>query len=202
MKETKMMSHETYPDTHHDVYSKTIFGFWVYLVTDFMLFATFFAVHAVLFADMQSTISSKAPFHLSLAFMQSILMLSASFASGLAGVNAHRSRKNATIFWFAVTFLLGLIFMSIEGMEFSRLLEQGKSWQTNAFFSSYFNLVGMHGLHMIIALMWIIVLLIPVIRFGLNAVSVKRLTCLRMFWQFLNIVWIFIFSFVYLTGGR
>ncbi len=202
MRDLKVTPHESYPDTHHDVYSKTIFGFWVYLVTDFMLFATFFAVHAVLFDSTAGGPSGKQLFSLPFTFVQSFLLLTCSFTSGLGGVFAHRYQKNETIFCFLVTFILGLCFMGMEAMEFAQLIASGNSWTRSAFLSSFFNLVGMHGIHMVFALMWIIVLLIPVIRFGLNPVSIKRLTCLRMFWQFLNIVWIFIFSLVYLMGGR
>jgi cytochrome o ubiquinol oxidase subunit 3 len=191
-----------YPDSHHDVYSKTIFGFWVYLLTDFMLFATFFAVHAVLFDSNHGGPTGKQLFVLPFTLIQSILLLSASFTSGIGGVCAHRRNKSGVIFFFLLTFLLGMVFMGMEMSEFSHLIKSGNSWQRSAFLSSFFNLVGMHGLHMIFALLWTLVLLVPVFRFGITDVSVKRLTCLKMFWQFINIVWVFIFSLVYLMGGR
>jgi cytochrome o ubiquinol oxidase subunit 3 len=92
--------------------------------------------------------------------------------------------------------------MVMEMGELSRLIQSGNSWQKSAFLSSFFNLIGMHGLHTIIALLWTLVVIVPVFSVGITDVSVRRLTCLKMFWQFVNIIWIFIFSLVYLMGGR
>lgn len=191
-----------YPDSHHDVYSKTIFGFWVYLLTDFMLFATFFAVHAVLFDSNHGGPSGKQLFVLPFTLVQSVCLLCASFTSGIGGVYAHRRNKYGVIWFFLLTFLLGSIFMVMEMGELSRLIQSGNSWQKSAFLSSFFNLIGMHGLHTIIALLWTLVVIVPVFSVGITDVSVRRLTCLKMFWQFVNIIWIFIFSLVYLMGGR
>lgn len=192
--------HEAYPDGHHDVYSKTIFGFWVYLLTDFMLFATIFATYAVLYKSTYGGPSAKELFYIPFTLVQTLLLLFTSLTSGLGGIFAHRRGKNKTIVFFLITFLLGLAFMWMEYTEFSRLINSGNSWQRSAFLSAFFTLVGTHGLHMIFGLLWIIVLIVPVFKEGITAVSVKRLTCLRMFWQFLNIVWVFIFTIVYLLG--
>lgn len=200
-RQSSMAHFETSPDTHHDVYSKTIFGFWVYLLTDFMLFATFFATYAVLRSSTYGGPSGKELFDFPLALVQTILLLMASSTSGLAGACAHRKNKQGTIILFAMTFLLGSVFMGIGLVECSDLLSSGNSWQKSAFLSAFYTLVGMHGIHMVFALLWIPILLIPVFREGIQATSLRRLTCLRMFWQFLNVIWIFIFTLVFMGAS-
>ncbi|MCH9625587.1 MAG: Cytochrome bo(3) ubiquinol oxidase subunit 3 [Chlamydiales bacterium] len=197
---TPPIVHESSPDTHHDVYSRTIFGFWVYLLTDFMVFATLFITYAVLHPNTFGGPSGKELFNLPFTLIQTLLLLTSSLTAGLGGVCVHRQLKKWTLFLFFITFLLGVGFMWMEVNEFTRLIEGGNSWQRNAFLSVYFTLVGTHGLHMLFALLWVVVLLIPVCYHGIKPNSIKRLTCLRMFWQFLNIVWVFIFSIVYLLG--
>lgn len=192
--------HESDPDTHHDIYSKTIFGFWVYLLTDFMMFATFFATYAVLCNNTYGGPSAGELFNLPYTLIQTLLLLVSSLTIGLAGAFAHRKHKNWTIALFGVTFLLGIVFMGMELTEFTRFVNEGNSWQRSAFLSVFFTLVGVHGLHVLFGLLWFIVLLPPVWIHGLTPVSVRRLTCLRMFWQFLNIIWVFIFTIVYLMG--
>lgn len=192
---------EEHHDVHEEVYSKTVFGFWVYLMTDFVLFGTLFATYAVLRNSTYGGPSPKDLFHLPCTLIQTFILLVSSFTSGLAGAAAHRNSRNWVIFLFGVTFLLGIVFMGMEINEFSRLIDAGFSWKRSAFLSGYFTLVGTHGLHMVFGLLWMIVFIVPVFRYGLTYVSIRRLTCLRMFWQFLNIVWIFIFCIVYLLGG-
>ncbi len=192
--------HEKYPDPHHEVYSKTLFGFWVYIVTDFMLFATLFATYDVLHNKTFGGPSAKELFNLPYTLTQTFILLVSSATIGLAGVFAHRNRKGWTIALFGITFLLGIAFMWMELAEFSTLINEGNSWHRSAFLSVFFTLVGTYGLHMMFGLLWIIILILPVCLHGLTPVSVKRLTCLRMFWQFLNVVWIFIFTIVYLMG--
>jgi cytochrome o ubiquinol oxidase subunit 3 len=190
--------HESYPDPHHHIYSKTLFGFWVYLVTDFMLFATLFATYAVLHNSTYGGPSGAELFNLPFALTQTIILLLSSFTCGLAGASAHRKNKNGTIAFFAITFLLGIAFMAMELTQFSHFISEGNSWKRSAFLSAFFTIVGTHGIHMVFALLWTIVLLIPVSREGVTSVSIRRLTCLRMFWQFLNVVWVFIFTIVFM----
>ena len=200
MTHSSAASHESYPDMHHDTYSKTVFGFWVYLLTDFVLFGTFFAAYAVLRNGTYGGPSAKDLFHISFTLTQTLILLTSSLTSGLAGAYAFRKNKNGTIALFLITFLLGMVFMVMEFMEFSQLIHQGYSWKTSAFLSAYFTAIGTHGVHILFAMLWIIVLLVPLYREGFKPQSLQRLTCLRLFWQFLNVIWIFIFSFVYLLG--
>jgi cytochrome o ubiquinol oxidase subunit 3 len=195
-----MNEHEKYPDTHHDAYSRTTFGFWLYLLTDFILFGTLFATYAVL---QKSTFGGYSAFDLFdhyFTLIQTLILLTASFTAGLAGAFAHRRNKNATLLLFAVTFLLGIIFMVLQFKEVSLYLERGASWDKSAFLSAYFTIIGTFWVHMIFALLWILVLAIPALREGITPVALRRFTCLKMFWQFLNILWVFIFSFIYLMG--
>ncbi len=200
MKQPSTQAHESFPDTHHDSYSKTIFGFWVYLMSDFILFGTLFATYAVLSGSTFGGPSAKDLFSLPFNLVQTLVLLTCSFISGLAGAAAHRRDKKWTIALFGLTFVLGALFLGMMLTEFSGLIAGGHGWQKSAFLSAYFTLLGTHGVHVLFGLLWILVLLYPVWKEGIDPMSLRRLTCLRMFWQFLNIVWIFIFSFVYLMG--
>lgn len=179
----------------HDHSSKTIFGFWIYLLTDFVLFATILAAYFVLHSKIAGDLLP-----LSFTLMQTLLLLTCSFTSGLANVAAHLQNKKETIVLFLFTFLFGFIFLWMEYNGFSLLIHTGRGWETSAFLSAYFTLLGTHGLHVIFALLWILVLLPPVFLHGITPVSLQRLTCLRMFWQFLTVIWVGIFTMVYLMG--
>ncbi len=195
-------SHETYPDPHHDIYSRTVFGFWIYLLTDFILFGTFFATYAVLRNQTFGGPSAAELVQLPFTLLQTLILLCSSFTIAMAGASAHRRLKNATIAWSAATFFLGIAFMGMELREFSHLISTGNGWEKSAFLSAFFTLIATHGLHVLFAILWTIVLIIPVIREGVTPASIRRITCLRLFWQFLNIVWVFIFSFIYLMGAK
>lgn len=199
---THPVDHENFPDTHHDTYSKTIFGFWLFLLTDFILFATLFASYAVLQHNTYGGPSGRELFNLSYTLIQTLILLTCSFTSGIAGVFAHRKQANWSMIFFAVTFLLGIAFIGMELNEFSRFIEGNNDWKRSGYLSAYFTVVGTHGLHVIFALLWIIVLLLPVYRYGITPVNLRRLNCLKMFWQFLNVIWAFIFTIVYLMGGQ
>jgi len=183
-----------------ETYSKTIFGFWAYLMTDCVLFGTLFATYIVLHNNTYGGPGSNELFSLPFVLTETLILLTSSFTCTLSKLAGLRNEKNKVIGWFAVTFLLGIAFISMELNEFSHFVHDANSWQRSAFLSSFFTLVGTHGLHISIGLLWMIILLIPVYRQGLTPVSHKRLTCLRMFWHFLDIVWIFIFTIVYLMG--
>ncbi len=202
MKHSKHMEHESYPDMHHDTYSKTVFGFWVYLMTDLVLFGTLFATYAVLSNSTFGGPSAKDLFYLPFTLIETLVLLFSSFTIGIAGAAAHRKEKKMCITFFAITFVLGAVFMGMMWNELSSLVRAGHGWDQSAFLSSYFTLMGTLGLHVLFGLLWMIVLLIPVWRQGISHVSLRRLTCLKMFWQFLNIIWVLIFSFVYLMGVK
>lgn len=189
-----------FPDPQQDAYSKATFGFWVYLMTDCILFATLFTTFAVLHHETFGGPSAKELFSLSLTFSETIVLLVSSFACGLAMLAAHRLERKKVIAWFFVAFILGISFLVMELSEFTHLVNEGNSWKRSAFLSSYFTLVGTHGAHVTVGLFWMAIMMLQVFYSGVTAVTLRRLTCLSMFWHFLDIIWIFVFSVVYLMG--
>jgi cytochrome o ubiquinol oxidase subunit 3 len=177
---------------------KMIFGFWVYLMTDLLMFAALFATYAVLRNNTFGGPSASELLHLPQALAETLILLTSSFTCGLAMLAANKNNKNQTLVWFGITVLLGLSFLTLELTEFSGLIHSGNSWQNSAFLSSFFALVGTHGLHISVGLLWMLVSMVMVWRHGLTQAVVNKLTRLSLFWHFLDIVWIFIFTIVYL----
>ncbi len=180
---------------------KTIFGFWIYIMTDCVIFASLFATYAVLSGSTFGGPSAGSLFSLPTALLETLILLTSSFTCGLAILAAHRGKKIQTIALLIVTLLLGLSFLGIELKEFAQFAAEGASWQRSAFLSSFFTLVGTHGLHVALGSLWMLVLLLQLILRGLSETMMRRLICLSLFWHFLDIVWIFIFTFVYLMGA-
>jgi len=179
---------------------KVTFGFWVYLMTDLLMFGVLFATYAVLHGNIFNGPAGKQIFDLPFALSETLILLTSSFTAGLAILAAHKKDKNQVLIWFGVTFLLGLSFLGLELSEFHKLVVEGDSWQRSAFLSSYFALVATHGLHITTGLFWMIICLIKVKSQGLTEGLTRKLTLLSLFWHFLDIVWIFIFTIVYLMG--
>jgi cytochrome o ubiquinol oxidase subunit III len=180
--------------------SKTIFGFWVYLMTDCVLFASLFAAFAVLRNNTYGGPSGGTLFSLSFVLSETLILLTSSFSCGLGILAARHGQKDRVLMFFAITFLLGLAFLGLELHEFSHLYYEGNSWRRSGFLSAFFTLVGTHGLHITAGLIWMAVMMLRVRASGLGGSAVKRLTMLSLFWHFLDIVWIFIFTVVYLMG--
>lgn len=181
--------------------SRTLFGFWVYLMTDCILFASLFATYAVLHNSTFGGPSGHELFSLPFVLTETLILLTSSFTSGLAILAARSQKKNQVILWLGITFALGLAFLGLELSEFSKLAAEGNSWQRSAFLSAFFTLVGTHGLHITTGLLWMGVLITKVWRAGLSHSTVRKLTMLAMFWHFLDLIWIFIFTIVYLMGA-
>ncbi len=176
-------------------------GFWIYLMTDCLLFATLFATFAVLRTSTFGGPSGADLFDLDFVLVETMILLFSSFTIGLSVLAAARGLKKQTLIWLLITGVLGAAFLSMELWEFSQLIHEGYGWQRSAFLSSYFVLVGTHGIHIAIGLLWLIVVAIRLWRFNAKETDLQRLTLLGVFWHFLDIVWIFIFSIVYLIGG-
>lgn len=179
---------------------KTLFGFWVYLMTDVVLFASLFAAFAVLRNNTYGGPSGETLFSLPFVLSETLVLLTSSFLCGLGILAARRGQKKQVLVFFGLTFLLGLAFLGLELHEFSHLYHEGNSWRQSAFLSSFFTLVGTHGAHISVGLIWMGVMMYRVRSLGLTHTNVKRLTMLSLFWHFLDIVWIFIFTVVYLLG--
>ena len=181
--------------------SKSIFGFWVYLMTDCVLFASLFATYAVLRNNTAGGPDEKELFSLPYVLVETLLLLTSSFVCGLAILAAHNKQKRQVLWLFGITFVLGLAFLALELHEFRNLYMEGNSWRQSGFLSAFFTLVGTHGLHITAGLIWMAVMMIRVAKSGLRPISLRRLTMLSLFWHFLDIIWIFIFTIVYLMGS-
>lgn len=171
-------------------------------MTDCILFGSLFATYIVLHNNTFGGPDGSQLFDMPAILVETLVLLTSSFTCGLAMLAVQqRSTKWAT-FWFSFTFILGAIFLTMELSEFSHLVAEGNSWQRSGFLSAFFTLVGTHGLHISIGLLWMIVMGWQLLRQGFTTGVVRRLTLLSMFWHFLDIIWIFIFTFVYLMGAQ
>ncbi|KVO77426.1 hypothetical protein WL61_00745 [Burkholderia ubonensis] len=188
-------------DDHDHPPSHSVFGFWLYLMTDCVIFAALFATFAVLGNQYAGGPTAKDLFDIPGVAVETAALLLSSITYGFAMLGAHRGKRGATLVWLAVTFVLGAAFLTMELREFSHLIAEGAGPQRSAFLSAFFTLVGTHGLHVSAGLLWMIVLAAQ-IAFGreLTERDIRRLTCLSLFWHFLDIVWICVFSFVYLAS--
>lgn len=181
--------------------SKTIFGFWVYLMTDCVLFASLFATYAVLHNNTFGGPDARELFSMPFVLGETLILLTSSFTAGLAVLAMQARRKTQVLVWLAVTCALGIAFLSMEISEFAHLVAEGNSWQRSGFLSAFFTLVATHGLHIATGLLWLLIVFAQVLRSGLTPSSIQRLTLFSLFWHFLDLVWIFIFTIVYLMGA-
>jgi cytochrome o ubiquinol oxidase subunit III len=199
-----MLQKTTIADPHlaaDHVPSQSVFGFWLYLMTDCIVFATLFAVFAVMGHEYAGGPSGKDLFEIRGVALETAVLLLSSITYGFAMLGAHKGKKGALLLWLGVTFLLGLAFLALELREFANLIAEGAGPSRSAFLSSFFTLVGTHGLHVTVGLLWMVVLVVQVVRSPeLTEKALTRLTCLSLFWHFLDVVWIGVFTFVYLAS--
>src|SRR5688500_15341958 len=191
---TQDMTHEEAAD------DRVLFGFWVYLMTDLLMFAVLFAVYAVLHGNTLGGPTGRDLFKPELALAETLILLTSSFTAGAGMIAARRGRKDQVLTWFGITSVLGLVFLGIELYEFAEFIHEGHTMTVNAFLSSFFVLVGTHGLHITSGLLWLSILLVFIVKRGLTKPNVRKLALLSLFWHFLDIVWIFIFTVVYLRA--
>ncbi|RPE81549.1 cytochrome o ubiquinol oxidase subunit III [Vulcaniibacterium tengchongense] len=184
----------------HHPENGTLLGFWLYLMSDCLIFAVLFAVYGVLGRSYAAGPSGADLFDLNLVAINTGLLLLSSITYGFAMVAMQARKQPAVLLWLAITGLLGLGFLGVELYEFAHLVHEGAGPQRSAFLSSFFALVGTHGLHVTFGVIWLVVLMLQVGRHGLTAANRRRLLCLSMFWHFLDVVWIGVFTFVYLMG--
>jgi cytochrome o ubiquinol oxidase subunit 3 len=184
----------------HHPENGTLLGFWLYLMSDCLVFACLFAVYGVLGRSYAAGPTGAELFDLPLVALNTSLLLLSSITYGFAMLATQRRHVGGTLAWLAVTGLLGAGFIGLELYEFAHLIHEGAGPQRSAFLSSFFTLVGTHGLHVTFGIVWLLVLMLQVAQRGLGPEIRRRLMCLSMFWHFLDVVWIGVFTFVYLMG--
>jgi cytochrome o ubiquinol oxidase subunit 3 len=185
---------------HPDSAAIAQLGFWIYLMSDCLLFAGLFATYSVLHARTAGGPTPQALFDLPYALAETVLLLVSSFTCGLATLAMAQRSRRATLGWLAVTFVLGLAFVGMEAHEFAHLVADGAGPDHSAFLSSFFALVATHGLHVTCGLIWMAVMMVLVVKKGFTPSTESRLACLSLFWHFLDIIWVGVFSLVYLLG--
>ena len=189
------LDEHAHPEGH-----STMLGFWIYLMSDCLIFAILFACFAVLGGNYAAGPGPKDLFDLNLIALNTAMLLFSSITYGFAMLSMQQGKLRATQAWLAVTGLFGLAFLGIELYEFHHLIHIGATPQRSAFLSAFFTLVGTHGLHVTFGLIWLVTLMIQISKHGLIHENKRRLNCLSMFWHFLDVVWIGVFTFVYLMG--
>jgi len=183
----------------HDTAGTVALGFWIYLMSDGILFAALFATFTVLSDATAGGPAGKDLFDLPHVLLETLSLLVSSFACGMATLASGRRSCGAVLAWLLVTFLLGLVFVGMELTEFHQLVAQGAGPGRSAFLSAFFTLVGTHGLHVSAGLLWAVVLLVQVKQWGLTEMSRARVMCFSLFWHFLDIIWIGVFTIAYLN---
>ena len=187
-------------DHHHEPGGATLLGFWIYLMSDALIFATLFATYGVLGTSYAGGPTPREIFELPLVALNTSMLLLSSITYGFAMLEMAKKRRGGTLFWLAITGLFGLAFLGLELYEFYHLIHLGATPQRSAFLSSFFTLVGTHGLHVTFGIIWLVTLLFQIKKHGLTTANRRRVMCLSMFWHFLDVIWIGVFSFVYLMG--
>ena len=187
-------------DEHAHAEGATMLGFWLYLMSDSLIFAVLFATFGVLSRRYAAGPSPADLFDLPLIGLNTAILLFSSITYGLAMLEVERRRMGLTLFWLGVTGLFGLCFIGIELYEFHHLIEEGAGPTRSAFLSAFFTLVSTHGLHVTCGIIWLVTLMFQLPLHGFIPANHRRLMCLGMFWHFLDVVWIGVFTFVYLMG--
>lgn len=191
---------EIYTQSVREKEHRTSVGFWIYLMTDCLLFASLFATYAVLRGATAGGPGGEDIFEMPSVLAETVILLTSSLTSGLALVAWKLRSVQWTSVWMALTFVLGASFLTIELTEFSTLVLEGHSWQQSAFLSSFFALVGLHGAHIAVGLIWLGVLIASISRREHGVKLTRQLGTFTVYWHFLDLVWIFIFTVVYLMG--
>jgi cytochrome o ubiquinol oxidase subunit 3 len=178
------------------------YGFWIFLLSDIVMFATLFAAYAVLARATDGGPSGVQLFSQASVAIETACLLASSYTCGLMSLAVKSRRGLGTYFGAFVTFALGLAFLALELREFADMIVRGDSPQRSAFLSAFFTLVGCHGLHVTAGLVWLVVMMVQVVLRGFHPVVQRRLACFSLFWHALDIVWVWLFTVVYLMGVR
>ena len=185
----------------HHPENGSLLGFWLYLMSDCLIFACLFATYAVVGRNYADGPTGAALFDLPLVAVNTAMLLLSSITYGFAMLAMQRKQLRSTLVWLGITGLFGLAFLSLEMYEFIHLIHEGAGPQRSAFLSSFFALVGTHGLHVTFGVIWLVTLMFQLNKHGLTPENGRRMMCLSLFWHFLDVIWIGVFTFVYLMGG-
>jgi cytochrome o ubiquinol oxidase subunit 3 len=193
------ISSRYYVAEHHPE-NGTLLGFWIYLMSDCLIFACLFATYAVLGRSYAGGPSGAEIFELPTVALNTAFLLFSSITYGFAMLTAQKKNVKATLIWLAVTGILGCCFLFLELQEFHKLIGEGNGPWRSGFLTAFFSLVGTHGLHVTFGIVWLVTLMCQLGKHGINGANYRRLSCLSMFWHFLDVVWIGVFTYVYLMG--
>jgi cytochrome o ubiquinol oxidase subunit 3 len=177
------------------------YGFWIYLLSDIVMFSAFFAAYAVLATETAGGPTGADIFGRGRVAIETVCLLLSSYTCGLGSIAAARKDLAGTLRWLAATGVLGLLFLGIEIQEFAALIAEGAGPQRSAFLTSFFALVGLHGLHVAVGLLWLATMMAQIFVKGFRANIERRLLCFNLFWHALDIIWVGVFSIVYLLGN-
>ncbi len=200
-KAQKLQHAELPPEFQDQEESIKITGFWLFIVTDVLIFASLFATYAVFVNRIASGPTPAQVFQLNTALIETLILLTSSFTIGIGIWAMRQNRQRMVLGWLALTAALGIAFVAIELVEFAGDVAVGWGWHTSAFLSSFFLLVAAHGTHVTIGIIWAVALLFQLRKRGLTTVTRRKLYTFSLYWHFLDIMWVFIFTVVYL-GGR
>jgi cytochrome o ubiquinol oxidase subunit III len=178
------------------------YGFWIFLLSDFILFSGLFAAYAVLSSETAGGPSGRELFNLHHVFIETMCLLFSSYSCGLGALAAERRQPQRFLVASLFTFLLGAAFLAIEINEFAGMVRIGAGPSRSAFLSGFFALVGTHGAHVTAGLLWLLYMVAQVVVKGLRPHVLRRLLCWSLFWHALDIIWVGVFTLVYLIGGR
>jgi cytochrome o ubiquinol oxidase subunit 3 len=178
------------------------YGFWVFLLSDIVMFAALFAAYAVLKDGTAGGPTGAQLFNQTSVAIETACLLASSYTCGLMSLSIQARRRLATYFFAAVTFVLGAAFLALEIREFVGMIDVGAAPQRSAFLSAFFTLVGCHGLHVTVGLLWLVVMMAQVAFKGFRAAVERRLACFSLFWHALDIIWVALLTLVYLMGAR
>ncbi len=187
-------------EEHGHAEGATMLGFWLYLMSDCLIFATLFACYGVYGRSYAAGPAPADLFDLGTVALNTSMLLLSSITYGFAMLDMEKGRQNTMLIWLAVTGVFGAAFVGLELNEFAHLIHEGAGPQRSAFLSAFYTLVSTHGLHVTFGCIWLTVLVVQVLQHGLIPENKRRLMCLSMFWHFLDVIWIGVFSFVYLLS--
>ncbi|MGN7458024.1 cytochrome c oxidase subunit 3 [Paenibacillus pasadenensis] len=199
-----MAQHIVSPEVHEhhtqEQESLKTAGFWLFLVSDVLLFGTLFAVYVVLVGHTNGGPTGKELFEIPIFVASTFILLTSSFTSGIAVLQMQANKLKGTIFWLVMTLLLGGAFLFLEIEEFMTMVHEGANIGTSAFLSAFFTLVGTHGIHVTMGIFWCIGLILQLRKRGITTVTKRKITNFSLYWHFLDVIWIFLLSVVYLMG--